>query len=461
MGQKDKGLNGKQKKKLLRTFLLTVGITFAICAVCVILGVVIYDNTIGAKANSQIKNELTDEEKAFEDEKKEVGEINKTIAVFGVDIDNVRTDVIFVVNFNTVTKKVKVVSVPRDTKVIWTEKQKRAYNQLTGNSIYVSKLNEMAAYGRINQNMGNIRDFTIDELENILKIHIDHYVVIDLEAFNAIVDAVGGVDMYVPQDMYYVDNYQSLYINLKEGMQHLDGAKAQQLVRFRSYLLGDEARIEVQQSFLKALAEKVMNQNIKGLANIVTKLFPYVKTDIKLTEAIGYLDVLESLKSEGLSFYIVPGEGDNYEGPSYYYIDEDALDEMIQDVFHDTTVLGEEEPVAETVIDPNTEDVVIDTDVEVVLYNATGVKETIAYYKEKLQNEDYNLVKIDNYVTTGLTDSMIYTKDKTKATQFLSIIPGATIIEDPSLEHDIEIIIGKESIPEIEKDVEEVKEIEE
>lgn len=450
MGQKDKGLNGRQKKKLLRTFLLAVGITFAICTICVIAGVVIYDNTLGTKANSQIKNELTEEEKEFEEEKKKLGEINKTIAVFGVDIDNVRTDVIFVVNFNTVTNKVKVVSVPRDTKVIWTEKQKRAYNQLTGNSIYVSKLNEMAAYGRINQNIGNIRDFTIDELENILKVNIDHYVIIDLEAFNAIVDAVGGVDMYVPQDMYYVDNYQSLYINLKEGMQHLDGAKAQQLVRFRSYLLGDEARIEVQQSFMKALAEKIMNQNIKGLANIVTKVFPYVKTDIKLTEAISYLDILNTLKSEGLSFYTVPGEGDNYEGPSYYYIDRAALDDMIQDVFHDTTVLGEEETSEEVVINPENEEIIIDTDVEVVLYNATGVKETMAYYKEKLQTEGYNLVKIDNYVTTGLADSMIYAKDKTKAMQFLPLIEGATLIEDPSLEYDVEIIIGKESIPVIE-----------
>lgn len=444
--QNDKNVNGRRKKKFIRTFLITMGITFAICVVAVIAGVSIYNNTIGDNTTSEIHNELTEEELAFEKEKEELGDINKTIAVFGVDIDEVRTDVIFVVNFNTETKKVKVVSVPRDTKVIWTEKQKRSYKQLTGYSINISKLNEMAAYGRINQNLGNIRDFTIDELENILKIHIDNYILINLDAFNVIVDAIGGVDMYVPQDMYYVDNYQGLYINLKEGMQHLDGAKAQQLVRFRSYLLGDEARIQVQQTFMKELAEKVMGQDVKSLTKLVTKLFPYIKTDIKLSEALDYLKLLSALKTNGLSFYTVPGEGDNREGPSYYYIDRDALDDMIEEVFYDTEVLLTDEDIVE---DGNYE---IDTNLDIALYNATGNKTVTSYYKEILQSESYNLVKIGNYVTTGLQESMIYARNREKALQFLPILKGATIIGDPSLDFDIELIIGKESIPQLDED---------
>lgn len=445
MEQEQKGFNGKQKKRLLKTFFISAGVTLGFCIIIAIAGTVLYDNTLGAGSTSQIKNVLTAEEQAFEDKKKELGDLNKTIAVFGVDEDEIRTDVIFVVNLNTMTNKVKVVSIPRDTKVIWSDKQKRAYNQLTGYTQNISKLNEMAAYGRINQNIGNIRDFTIDEIENILRVHIDNYVVINLDAFKEIVDAIGGVDMYVPQDMYYVDNSQGLYINLKEGQQHLDAEDAEGLVRFRRYALGDEARVEVQQLFLKAVAEKVMSpEMVSNLPNMVSRLLPYVKTDIKLTEVLGYVSLVEEFSLSGLEFHIVPGYGDDSEGPSYYYIDEDGLDELIKDVFYDTTVVGEETETATTPTEE--EEIVTDKSVTIAVYNATGKKGIAGAFKNDLENLGYNVSKVDNYNKDDLEDSTIYAKDIAKAKQFLQYVEGADIQQDSSLEYDIKIIIGKESV---------------
>ena len=43
--------------------------------------------------------------------------INKTLAVFGVDEEGLRTDVIFVLNYNSEKDRLRVISVPRDTKV--------------------------------------------------------------------------------------------------------------------------------------------------------------------------------------------------------------------------------------------------------------------------------------------------------------------------------------------------------
>ena len=444
MEQEHKRLNRKQKKKLLKTFFIAAGITLTLCIAIVVAGMVLYDNTLGAGSTSQINNELTEAEQAFEDEKKELSNLNKTIAVFGVDEDGIRTDVNFVVNFNTMTNKVKVVSIPRDTKVIWTDKQKRAYSQLTGYTQNVSKLNEMAAYGRINQNIGNIRDFTIDEIENILRVHIDNYVVISLDAFKEIVDAIGGVDMYVPQNMYYVDNSQGLYINLKEGQQHLDGEDAEGLVRFRQYALGDEARVEVQQIFLKAVAEKVMSQEMRSnLPNMITRLFPYVKTDIKLTEVLGYLDLLGEFSLSGLEFHIVPGYGSDHEGPSYYYIDEEELDELVKDVFYDTTVVDEE---SQEEMETNEEEMVTDKSVTIAIYNATGQKGIAGTFKNDLENLGYKVQKIDNHDSTDKEDSTIYAKDLNKAKQFLQYVEGADIKQDSSLEYDIEIVVGRESV---------------
>ncbi|MBP3888677.1 MAG: LCP family protein [Cellulosilyticum sp.] len=448
MEQEKKRLNGRQKKRLLRTFLIAAGVTFALCAIVIIAGIVIYNNTLAADSVSEVVNiELTEEEEIFEEEKEEVSELNKTIAVFGVDEDEIRTDVIFVVNFNTMTNKVKVVSIPRDTKVNWSDKQKRAYNQLTGYSIGVSKINEMSSYGRINKNIGNIRDFTIDEIENILKVSVDNYVVINLEAFREIVDAIGGVDMYVPQNMYYVDNCQGLYINLKEGQQHLDGDAAEGLVRFRQYARGDEDRVGVQQIFLKAVAEKVMSQSVSSLAGIATKLFPYVKTDVKLNEVLDYLDLLNQFNLENLTFYTVPGYG-AYEGKiSYYYIDDNALEDMIKEVFLDTTVAGEDPEEGDSSDTKNEEEeIIIDKSVEIAVYNAAGVKGIAGRMKDTLQSVGYTVKKVANYDETDLSESIIYTKDKAKAAQFLQYVKGADIVEDSSITYDIEIIIGSESV---------------
>lgn len=446
MKQKDKKLSRKQKRRLLKNFLVSAGVTLSVCILLAIAGMIFYDSTVGGQNKSQVKVDLTEEEQIFEEEKKVQSEVNKTIAVFGVDQDEVRTDVIFVVNFNTMTNKVKVVSVPRDTKVIWTDKQKRAYNQLTGYNISISKLNEMASYGRINQNVGNIRDFTIDELENILRIHIDNYVVINLDAFAEIVDAIGGVEMYVPQRMYYSDRSQGLYIDLQEGMQHLDADEAEQLVRFRRYKLGDEARVAVQQTFLTAVAQKVMSPEMRSqLPSIITRIFPYVKTDIKLNEVLGYLQLLEQFDLQNLEMHIVPGYGSDHEGPSYYYINEEELDKLIKDVFYDTTVAGEDSEGSTTDVEDE-DKVVEDKTVSIAIYNATGRKGVAGNYKNKLESVGYKVGKIDNYEQTDLQESIIYAKDKSKAGQFLQYVEGATIEEKSSLEYDIEIAIGVNSL---------------
>ena len=101
-------------------------------------------------------------------------------------------------------------------------------------------------------------------------IDIDYYVKFTTDGFISAVDAIGGVDFYVPMDMYWDmrDNGGPL-INLKEGMQHLDGEQSEQLVRFRKgYGSQDLKRIEVQQDFMRTLAKKLMNMdNIKEKYN--------------------------------------------------------------------------------------------------------------------------------------------------------------------------------------------------
>ena len=455
MKQDSKKINEKEKKKLLKIFGIASIITLFLCVGVIFAGVSVYNTTVIQKPDETVQDEnLTEEEKLEEEKKHERGELNKTVAVFGVDKDGTRTDVMFVVNFNTLTNKIKLISIPRDTRIEWSDKQRQKYNELTGYDISVSKLNEMAAYGRVYEDPANIRDFTIDEIENILGVKVDNFAIINLEAFNKIVDAIGGVEVDVPQRMYYVDNSQGLYIDLKPGIQTLYGDTAEQFVRFRyGYAEGDTGRISAQQLFLKAFAEKVMSPAImKDLPTIITSLFSHVKTDVGLSEVFGYLELITDFKIENIEFHTVPGEGayDEY-GTSYFYINYDELDTLIKDVFYDTSVAGEDEEITE---DPVTDDnvqkeeekVTIDHEVSIEIYNASSIKGLAGTLKDTLEKKGYNVYRIDNYKEENITDTIIYAKDEAKARQFEEYLPTTVeIIEDTSIESDIVIVMGEDS----------------
>lgn len=167
-----------KKKKVLSLFLKSAGITLVVGGALVAALIWSYKHFIyNGDTGSNNLNIFPKKQ-----------EINKTLAVLGVDIDGYRTDVIFLVNFNSETNKAKIVSIPRDTRVEWTEEQTRKVKEMSGYNVTVSKINEMSSYSGID----NLRDFTLPQIEEMMDLKIDNYVVITLEAFREIVDAMGG-----------------------------------------------------------------------------------------------------------------------------------------------------------------------------------------------------------------------------------------------------------------------------
>ncbi|MGL4362522.1 MAG: LCP family protein [Cellulosilyticaceae bacterium] len=326
-------------KTLLKIFGISVGITLSVFLLLGTVGVIAY-NTLIYQPDTTVADEKTNEKTDEEDEIIDNDHINtvlderinKTVAIFGVDASERLTDVIFVVNFNSDKNEMNVISVPRDTKVNWTDEQRAVAGRQTS-WINVSKLNEMTSYG----GMENIRSLTIDQLERILGLRIDNYAIINLDAFKKIVDAVGGVDIDVPQRMYKVDVSGGLYIDLYPGMQHLDGNKAEQFVRYRNYTTGDLARIEAQQQFLAAFAKQVLSpQIITKIPAIISTLFTSIKTDVKLTEIIEYYPYIEKLPTTKVNYYMAQGTDGRENGISYFFLDKEETLKMVDDIFYST-----------------------------------------------------------------------------------------------------------------------------
>lgn len=222
-----------------------------------------------------------------------------TFLLLGTDDGNGNADTIMVGSFDLKNNKISVVSVPRDTLVDVSRK--------------VKKIN--GAYG-----MGGVEQM-LDELKPILGFRPDHFITVDIQAFVDVVNLLGGVDFYVPEDMYHNDG-AGFIIDLKEGLQHLDGYESLQLVRYRGYQNADLGRIQTQQKFIRQLAKQVLSwssvSNINGFANIFAEHFD---TDLSITELAYFgIEALDLDFGSDVTFTTLPGRGDaSYLGIDWYY----------------------------------------------------------------------------------------------------------------------------------------------
>ncbi|MDD3393208.1 MAG: LCP family protein [Anaerotignum sp.] len=269
------------------------------------------------------------------------------LAILGTDEDGFRADVNMVASFNTTTKQLSLIAVPRDTRVIMTSEmtsilQENGRTVPEKNGVYGQcKLTEVHAYA----GEGNRSTFSVMMLEDILGIKMDYYIKVNLSAFRDIVDAVGGVDIEVQDRLYYVDPYQDLYIDLQPGFQHLDGDKAEQLVRFREgYAQKDLKRIQVQQEFMRAFLEKICSTEsiLKNMNSIIGVALDKTESDIKLSEALKYMKYLKDIDPAQMTTDTIPGEGG-----SYFDMDEDGTKALIDRLIYGIESTETEQNMAE------------------------------------------------------------------------------------------------------------------
>lgn len=228
-----------------------------------------------------------------------------TVLVVGRDKAGYNTDTMMIASLNTKKKTLNVVNIPRDTLVNVSWSVKKANSLLSGT-------------GSIEGMMAGVGD--------LLGFVPDNYIVVNMEAFEEIVDAIGGVDFDVPVDMDYDDPSQDLSIHLSAGTQKLDGSEALGVFRWRQnndgtgYSMGDIDRIDTQQTLLKAIANQCLKPSSIFKVGTFTSIFAdYVETDLETGNLIWYGMRFLSLNSdEDIIFHTVPGNYSAYLGGVSY-----------------------------------------------------------------------------------------------------------------------------------------------
>jgi len=137
------------------------------------------------------------------------------------------------------------------------------------------KINEVYARGGA--------DGLLKQVEAILGVPIDYYVIIKLDIFQNLVDALGGVQVDVPYNMDYDDNAGRLHIHFRAGPQLMDGKAASDFVRYRHSLRGDIDRLDNVKRLAYAMLQRVKELNVRAvtkLPELADTFFTDVETNV-------------------------------------------------------------------------------------------------------------------------------------------------------------------------------------
>lgn len=219
-------------------------------------------------------------------------------------------DTIFVLSFSNDTGKSRLISIPRDT---WVDMRSSGAGRI-GNMYQLGGASLM-----------------VRQVSALLNIPIHQYIIIDMGTFADLINVLGGLDVYVEEDMDYDDDASGLSIHLKQGYQHLDGDAAQKYLRFKGEKLGDVGRIQRQQKFVKALYEKVLQfETIPKLPAIADIFRNRLTTSAEIFDSAHLANVLRHMSSEIPTTTMLPGTSS---GDGVWMPDVNAIDIKIAELF--------------------------------------------------------------------------------------------------------------------------------
>ena len=247
-----------------------------------------------------------------------------TLFIGATDEDEIRTDSMMVLVFDTENHRADLINIPRDTLVDC----ERTGAGRKINAAYASGVDEM-----------------LDEVSTVIGFRPDKYVVANFDGIAEIVDVIGGVDYDVPFDMSYHDASQDLSIEFKKEYQHLDGEEVVEYLRWRhnddgtGYDDGDIGRVTKLQDFLVTVGSAVLSPaNVLKIPSIAAAVSNNVETDLTTSQILWLgMQGMKMDMQEDISMQTLIGDsamvnfGDNI---WVYILDEDMVIDQINETFN-------------------------------------------------------------------------------------------------------------------------------
>lgn len=378
-----------------------------------------------------------------------------TFLICGTDEDGTRTDTIMLGCYNSELEELTLMSVPRDTLVYVDDE---TYNKMNENfpepGQHGMKINAIYHYGTSGDDEG--RDLGLgmlrSYLEDVIGTDIDYTAIISFDAFQYLIDEIGGIEYNVPQRMYYSDPGQDLLIDLQPGLQTLTGEQAEGLVRFRSdYVNGDIGRVEVQQDFVKELIKQLANKDtiLSKPIPFITAFFKYVETDISISDASKFVSVFKSFNPENVVTYTLPGDvGSLYDIPGGWVMNETETKELCNEIFSkpSSEIKAEREQAAQTDTDSSENTQFNDKELQIQVLNGSYTDGLATKTLTSLTSLGYNAMSAGNFAGDKTTNTRIFVKEDGMAQSLVDNFKDTEIIVDTDTiyteKYDIVIVLG-------------------
>lgn len=215
------------------------------------------------------------------------------ILILGVDdSERQEADTIMVLSFSNETGNSRIIGIPRDTWIT------------TRNN--TGKIATLYSWGGAS--------LIVREVSKLLGISIHQYIIIDMATFAELIDVLGGLDIYVEENMDYIDESAGLEIHIEQGYQHLSGEDVQKYLRYKGEKLGDVGRVQRQQKFIKALYAKVLQlDTIPKLPAIADIFRNRMETSAEIFDSAHLANVLRKMSSDPPTTLMLPGS-ENVDG---------------------------------------------------------------------------------------------------------------------------------------------------
>ena len=309
MGKKNKKKKKNIYQKLTTFFIVIFAIGVVLWTSIYAVNRVIGEDSLATQAGSNDSKVST----------KKKSEINALI----VGTNQNLTDTMMYVNYNVETGKVAMMSIPRDT-------------YITNEYCVGHKLNSLYR--------GKNTQAFVEQIEELIGVDIDYYLIFDSKMLIDIVDKVGGVEVNVPVRMKYDDPTQNLHIDLKKGTQVLNGKQAEQFVRYRKgndgsgYARGDLQRTEVQQQFIKNFISTVLSaKNLTKIPDLINVALDNTDTNITAREVLKYSTDAMKIDTSNISSCTAPGEAKYINNISYFVMDKEKTKELVKNKLVDNS----------------------------------------------------------------------------------------------------------------------------
>jgi len=331
-----------------------------------------------------------------------------------------RSDTLIIARIDPKQQRVTLVSIPRDTRV-----------SIPGHG--KTKINSAHAYGG--------PALVIETVKEITGLPISHYAEVDFKGFKDVVDALGGVTVTVPEDIYDMKaaNHVKSAAKLEAGTQVLDGAHALTFVRSRQFPRGDLQRIENQQTFIKAvLKESLKPANVLRLPSVVSAMADSMTTDLSVSDLLSIANQMKGMNGDALEAVTMPGEPQMIGGGSYVVMDEEAFAAMIQRV--NTGQPAEVADAEDATAEPY--------QIQVTVKNGSGIGGVASDAARRLRNLDFRVGEIGNMNQMVYDETLIvYKKNKDRATLVSEALGRGKVVSSRGMytfDTDVLVVVGED-----------------